>query len=80
MFDPILIYQRQKSKLLQYNTNAQLLKKGLWIFFSYLQTLEIPIVCDVNDELECSPECEFPPKPSLTDPDNKKVQFSWICL
>ncbi|XP_046669375.1 syntaxin-binding protein 5 isoform X2 [Homalodisca vitripennis] len=40
-------------------------------------TLEIPIVYEVNEEPECSPECEYPPKPSLTDPDNKKSSLEY---
>ncbi|XP_054270679.1 syntaxin-binding protein 5-like isoform X9 [Macrosteles quadrilineatus] len=40
-------------------------------------TLEIPVVYEVSEEPEVSPECEYPPKPSLTDPDNKKSSLEY---
>ncbi|XP_039287890.1 syntaxin-binding protein 5-like [Nilaparvata lugens] len=46
-------------------------------------TLEIPIIYEVSDDPECSPDYEFPPRPSLlnkmesTDVDNKKSSLEY---
>ncbi|XP_075228218.1 syntaxin-binding protein tomosyn [Lycorma delicatula] len=45
--------------------------------------LEIPIVYEISDETECSPDYEFPPRPSLlkkgesTDIENKKSSLEY---
>lgn len=45
-------------------------------------TLEIPIIYEISEEPECSPECEYPPKSNLnkgesSDSDNKKSSLEY---